>query len=85
MSFMNKLGLGYKEYKFPPFFNTFSNAMLLGSSTKEKANQLMADILISPDLSQFRVMRLKKHEIESMVNAGYYETKNQLQSSILFS
>lgn len=85
MALMKKFGFGYKEYKFPPFFNTFSNALLLGSSAKEKSNQLMADILIAPDLSQFKVLRLHKHGVAAMVDAGYYETKNQIKASVLFS
>ncbi|MHB1948050.1 MAG: patatin-like phospholipase family protein [Gammaproteobacteria bacterium] len=75
-----KLKLGHKQYKFPPFFITFLNALLLGSSAKEKANMLIADIVISPNLNEYRVMNLKVTGIHGMVEIGYKTTQEQIKS-----
>lgn len=85
VTLLKKIHLGYKEYMFPPFFNTFLEALLVGSSAREKSNQLIADILISPDLSRFPTLKLQAKAIETLIQIGYSETQEQLQASKLFS
>src|SRR6202034_1924826 len=48
-TFLAKLRLGYRDYKFPPFLETFIKALLVGSSVKQKENSAAADLLIDPD------------------------------------
>jgi NTE family protein len=77
---LKKLGLGYKDYTFPPFFNTFLQSLLIGSSTKEKINQLASDILICPDLSPFRSLEIDENKIQPMIEIGYTEMQEALKS-----
>lgn len=79
IALLKKLGLGYKNYEFPPFFNTFIQAMLIGSEFKEKLNQRRADVAIQPDLSKFKPLDFDIKKIETMVNIGYQEMREQLQ------
>lgn len=81
---MRKLGLGYHDYSFPPFFNTFLNALLVGSSTKERTNQLLADVLISPDLSQYRTLKIKLKVIQNLIDTGYHAADEEIKASKLF-
>ncbi len=76
---MAKLGWGYQEYKFPPFVDTFLKSLLAGSSAKQKENGLVADVLISPDLSQFGLLNIsKKHENE-LIELGYQAALQAIQ------
>ncbi|MHB1948051.1 MAG: patatin-like phospholipase family protein [Gammaproteobacteria bacterium] len=75
------LKLGYKNYKFPPYMNTFLNSLLIGGATKEKTNELAADILINPHLNQFRLLKINKKIIHEMIEIGYKHTYTQLQST----
>lgn len=81
VSLIKKLNLGYKKYKFPPFFNTFLSALLVGAASKEKANELIADILIAPNLSAFSILKLKKKAIKEILEIGYKSTQEQIQAS----
>lgn len=84
ISLIKLLKLGYKNYKFPPYMNTFLNSLLIGGATKEKTNELAADILINPHLNQFRLLKINKKIIHAMLEIGYKDTQEQLQSSHLF-
>lgn len=84
ISLIKILKLGYSNYKFPPYMNTFLNSLLIGGATKEKNNELAADILINPHLNQFRLLKINKKIIHDMLEIGYKETQQQLQSSNLF-
>ena len=76
---LKKLKLAYKEYNFPPFLNTFLQAMLLGSSAKEKMNQLAADILICPDLSQFGSFDVSTKKSNELIELGYHLTYESIK------
>lgn len=78
---MKKLGW-YKEYKIPPFFNTFLSSLLVGSSSREKANQLMADILICPDLKSYRTLKIDIQQYTKILEVGYISTKAILQNEM---
>lgn len=84
LAIKKKLKIGHHQYKFPPFFVTFLNALLLGSSAKEKANMLIADIVICPNLTEYRVMNLKVTGIHGMVEIGYKATQEQIKNSKFF-
>lgn len=85
VTLLKKLHLGYKEYRFPSFLHTFLEALLVGSSTKEKANQLIADMLIAPDVAHFGVFKLNKTSVKKMIDLGYAATLEQLNITKLFS
>lgn len=79
---LKKLRLGYKEVTFPPFFNTFIQALLIGASAKESANQAKADILIFPDLGMFRSFDFNEKYYIQMMEVGYaaaLEKLNQIE------
>lgn len=76
---MRKLKLGYQDYKFPPLLNTFIQALLVGSSMKEKINRLAADILIAPDLSKFRSFEVNLQKIDELIEIGYKEMLEKIQ------
>ena len=67
----SKLGLAYKGYKFPSFTETFLKSLLAGSSAKQEENSLAADLLISPDLSQYRLLNITKQQENILIRKGY--------------
>lgn len=73
VALLRKLHFGYQDYSFPPFMDTFLQALLIGSSTHENANKLIADLLINPDLSGYRVLRNKKNDIDKLIQLGYQD------------
>jgi NTE family protein len=77
---LKRLRLGYKQYTFPPYFYTFLNALLLGSSSKEKANRMMADIVVCPNLNKYRALQISTKRIRSLVDIGYKSTQEELAS-----
>lgn len=80
---LKKLRLRYTEYSFPPFLNTFMKALLLGSSAREKANLLAADIAIAPDLSKFATFELGKKNRDEMIEIGYQLMREQIKGNSL--
>ncbi|MEO8964173.1 MAG: hypothetical protein ABI370_05820, partial [Gammaproteobacteria bacterium] len=71
------------KYKFPPYFDMFINALLLGSSYKERQNSLAANMLINPDLTQFKSLAvLKKHE-KKLIAIGYEEAVRVIEQNPL--
>jgi predicted acylesterase/phospholipase RssA/CRP-like cAMP-binding protein len=67
-----KMHLSFKDYKFPPFGETFVKALLVGSSTRQKENTLIADLLITPDTTPYSMVRLnKKEDQDTLVQLGY--------------
>lgn len=81
MGLAKRLKIAYKDYKFPPFFNTFINALLVGASSKEKANQLEADVLIMPDLSKFHLLKLDDQMVEELKAISYKATQEALRAN----
>ncbi len=66
-----KFHIAYKKYKFPPFIDTFLKSLLSGSSYRQRENGMAADILITPDLSQFSLLHIKKNQEAELVDIGY--------------
>lgn len=84
MALMKKLKLGYKDYTFPPFFHTFVQSLLIGSSARENANQLLATIVIRPELKEYRILKLKTKGIHNMIQIGYKAALAKLKLSKIF-
>lgn len=73
-----KLKIKYKDYKFPSFIDTFLKSLLAGSSAKQNENAQAADILVSPDLSPFDLMRVSDKQQRQLLELGYQETLTAL-------
>jgi len=71
---LSKLHIAYKNYKFPPFVDTFLRALLVGSSVKQRENSLMADILVAPDLSDYSLLKIDKNQETEIMEIGYKTT-----------
>ncbi|MDR3477693.1 MAG: patatin-like phospholipase family protein [Gammaproteobacteria bacterium] len=70
-AFLAKLGLGYKDYKFPPFIDTFLQSLLVGSSVKQRENSLAADLLIAPDTANYSMLKVNETEKSALIQLGY--------------
>ena len=68
-----KAGIGKEKYRFPPYFDTFYNVMTFGSATREVENAAFADILIEPNLSNYSILGVKKHQEKELIKMGYRE------------
>lgn len=78
-AFMAHFKLGYREYKFPRFFDTFFDSLLVGSSNKEKENCFFADILINPNLVQYSMLNLGMKNAKQLLRIGYETTAFKLE------
>ncbi len=71
-AFLAKLRLGYRDYKFPPFLETFIKSLLVGSSVTQKENSMAADLLIDPDTIGYSMLRLNnKKQQDELIELGY--------------
>lgn len=71
-SLLSKLRLGYRDYKYPPFLETFIKSLLVGSSVKQKENSEEADLLIAPETTGYSMLRLNnKKEQDELIDLGY--------------
>ena len=69
---LSKLRLGYRDYKFPPFMETFLKSLLVGASVKQKDNSIAADVLIEPDTRGYNMLRLSnKKQQDDLIDLGY--------------
>jgi len=66
-----KLHIKYKNYRFPHFVDTFLKSLLAGASAKQFENSVAADLLISPDLSKFGILNVKKSQEAALIKIGY--------------
>lgn len=81
-SFLTKMGWGkYKQYKFPPFIDTFLESLLLGSSSNEIRSGLEADLLIKPDLISYTMFGIKKSQAEKIIEIGYQAALKNIEQS----
>lgn len=77
---LSKLHLLFGHYQYPPFFDTFLEALFLGASTKERHNSANADILLQPDISHLKVLSVTQPKDEQMMlDLGYQETLLQIE------
>ncbi|HLB41872.1 MAG TPA: cyclic nucleotide-binding and patatin-like phospholipase domain-containing protein [Gammaproteobacteria bacterium] len=66
-----KLQLGKnKHYKFPRYYETLIEALLMGSHERVLRNAMSADILIQPDLSKYSAF-FQTNQIEQLISLGY--------------
>jgi NTE family protein len=77
-TFLAKLGLGYKDYKFPSFMDSFLKAIFVGSLLKAKHNRIVANLLISLDLGKFSMLHADLNVADKLVEIGYQTTLKQL-------
>jgi hypothetical protein len=78
-TFLAKMGLAYKQLRFPSFVDTFLKSLLAGSSAKQNENALAADILISPTLSGFDLLRVPQNQEKELIKIGYEATLEALK------
>lgn len=71
-----KAKLAHRDYKFPPFIDTFLKSLLAGSSLKQFENGNDAEILINPDLSEFRLLNITKIQQKKLIRLGYKSALN---------
>jgi predicted acylesterase/phospholipase RssA len=70
-TFLSKLRLGYRDYHFPSFLDTFLKSLLVGSSVKQKENSAHADLLIQPNTAAYSMTSLKHNGQKSLMDLGY--------------
>ena len=76
-----KLRIGYRDYKFPPFAETFIRSLLVGSSARQKENGAVADLLITPDTRGYSIMRLNnRDEQNKLIDLGYQIATEKLRT-----
>lgn len=73
-----KLRLGYLDYKFPRFIDTFLKAIFAGSLLRMKQNTLSANHLISLDLTKFSMLHANIKQGARLMELGYQEGLKQL-------
>ncbi|MES2217805.1 MAG: patatin-like phospholipase family protein [Pseudomonadota bacterium] len=71
---MSKLRLAHKDYKYPHFVDMFLRSLLVGSTVKQTENAKSADVLISPDLSGYNLMKVTNKQADEMIKLGYDAT-----------
>jgi NTE family protein len=79
-TFLAKFKLAYKNYKFPSFVDTFLKSLLAGSSVKQNENALAADVLISPKLSNFDLLRVTPKQQKQLIEIGRKATYEVLNN-----
>jgi NTE family protein len=82
-SILTRLKLVPNKYIYPPFFETFFNSLLLGASKKERLNAKNADLLVCPDLYQFRMLRVSEKQETDLIQLGYIETINVIDKFLI--
>jgi NTE family protein len=79
-TFLAKFKLAYKEFRFPSFVDTFLKSLLAGSSVKQNECALSADILISPQLSNFDLLRVTAKQQQKLIEIGHKATVEALNN-----
>ncbi len=79
-AFMRRIHFIHRREKFPLLFDSFLNAVLLGTSHKEKQNSLIADILINPNLSHIGMLKFSKRLERHLIELGYRAANKVLKS-----
>jgi predicted acylesterase/phospholipase RssA len=68
---LTKLRIINRDYRFPQFIDTFLQALLVGSSVKQRECAAAADVLVSPDLSSFNLLSVTEAEENQLIELGY--------------
>jgi NTE family protein len=77
-TFLAKMKLAYKQYKFPSFVDMFLKSLMAGSAAKQNENAQSADVLISPSLSEFDLLRVTPKQQQQLLAIGYKATLEAL-------
>lgn len=77
-SFLTRLKIIHREYKFPAFVDTFLKSLLAGSAAKQEENSLLADVLITPDLSKFSLLNISRADENRLIKIGYKATMEKI-------
>ena len=75
-----KAGILHKNYDFPQLIETFLKALIVGSSLKQRNNANHADILISPDLSNYGLLDVSREDEDKLIEIGYKEAMKVLKN-----
>lgn len=69
-----KLKIGGTAYRFPAFLDTFLKALSVSSLLKARQNGLIANLLVSLDLTKFSMLHMDEAQSKQLVDIGYQET-----------
>lgn len=67
----------YQEFKFPNFASTLLEALMMGSQAKTEQNVMMADVVVRPDLSTYRMIS-NLPLADELMEVGYKAMSEQL-------
>lgn len=76
---LGKLGF-IKGYRFPRFIDTFLKSLLVGSSYRAQQNCLLANIMISIDLSRYDMLHSNKRQENKIIELGYETAMHQIKN-----
>lgn len=79
MTMLTKFRLVNKDLKFPHLIDTFLKSLLAGSAAKQEENGIIADILITPDLSKFGLLRVSKSDENKLIKIGYKDALKKIK------
>jgi NTE family protein len=82
VTLFSKLRLIKREYKFPNFVDTFLKSLLAGSAARQEENSKLADVLITPDLSKFRLLSVSRKDENKLIRIGYKETIKKIKKNL---
>lgn len=68
----------YQKFKFPHFAATLLESLMLGSQAKTERNLMLADIVVRPDLSKYRMIS-NLPLADELMEIGYRAMSEQLQ------
>ncbi len=78
-AFLSDIHITNRDYKFPPFIDTFIRALLVGSNLRTNQNGLAADLLVSLNLNTYRMLHSNMKKTQKLIELGYQDTVNQLK------
>lgn len=74
----SELGIGYCNYKFPHFIDTFFRALLVGSLRRANENSMATNLLISLNLTKFSMLNSTSKKAQRLIDIGYNTTMDQI-------
>jgi NTE family protein len=77
---LTKLRLIHRDYRFPGFIDMFLRALLVGSAVRQTENAKAADVLISPDLSDYSLLSIEPEQEHALIEVGYQATLKALRA-----
>ena len=68
----------YKQFKIPNFASTLLESLMMGSQAKTERNVILADVVVRPDLSKYRMIS-NLPEADELMEIGYKAMNEQLK------